>query len=242
MKKISFILGLFFVLSLLITAQEMQSGSWRANYTERDFTLNEGEGERILQREVRFAKPFESMPDISVFVANVDADKNINLRYDAKAIGISRDGFVLRIKTWSNSKVYGIGGFWFAQAEKLEIEEEKIEVGQTVELKNVFFEFNKSALLPDSYTELNKVADFLKDNPTVEIELAGHTDNVGASDYNMDLSEKRAQSVKEYLVAQGISENRLSAKGYGMTKPVAPNDYDWGREKNRRVEFTILKK
>ncbi len=242
MKRSIFLLISFFAILVVLPAQEMQSGSWKANYTERDFTLNEGEGERVLQREVRFGYPFESMPDVSVFVTNVDADKNINLRYDVKAIGVSRDGFMLRIKTWSNSKIFGIGGYWFAEAEKLNIEKEEVEVGQTIELKNVFFEFNEAKLLPDSYSELNRVADFMKENPTVEIELAGHTDNIGSDEYNLDLSERRAQSVKEYLVAQGVPENRMRAKGYGESKPIAPNEYDWGREKNRRVEFTILKK
>ncbi len=242
MKKLSIVLFLLLGLSLVLSAQQMQSGQWRANYTERDFTLNEGEGQRVLQREIRFPYPFETMPEVNIFVGNIDADKNTTKRLDAKAIGVSRDGFVLRIMTWSNTKIYGLGGYWFAHAEKLEIEKDEIEVGQTIELKNVFFEFNKAALLPDSYSELNRVADFLKENPSVEIELAGHTDNIGSDEYNLDLSERRAISVKEYLVAQGIADSRLRAKGYGETKPIAPNDYDWGREKNRRVEFTILKK
>jgi outer membrane protein OmpA-like peptidoglycan-associated protein len=225
MNKIKVLAILFFSLTFIPSAQEMQSGQWR-----------------ITQKEVRFAKPFQSMPDVSVTVTFLDADKNQNIRYDVKAISVSRDGFVIRIKTWNDTKIFGMGGYWFAEAEKLEIKKEKIQVGQTIQLKNVFFAFNKWDLLPESYPELNKVAEFLKDNPTVEIELAGHTDNVGSDDYNLELSDKRANSVKAYLIAQGISESRLRAKGYGESRPVAPNEYDWGREKNRRVEFTILRK
>jgi outer membrane protein OmpA-like peptidoglycan-associated protein len=220
----------------------MQSGQWRITQNDGGFSLNSGNGDRIMQKEVRFAKPFQSMPDVSVTVTFLDADKNQNIRYDVKAISVSRDGFVIRIKTWNDTKIFGMGGYWFAEAEKLEIKKEKIQVGQTIQLKNVFFAFNKWDLLPESYPELNKVAEFLKDNPTVEIELAGHTDNVGSDDYNLELSDKRANSVKAYLIAQGISESRLRAKGYGESRPVAPNEYDWGREKNRRVEFTILRK
>jgi len=229
-------------LALMISAQEMESDQWRITQNDGGFSLNSGNGDRIMQKEVRFKKPFQSMPDVTVTVTFLDADKNQNIRYDVKAISVSRDGFVIRIKTWNNTKIFGMGGYWFAEAEKLEIKKDEIKVGQTIQLKNVFFAFNKSDLLPDSYPELNKVADFLKDNPTVEIELAGHTDNVGSDEYNMELSDKRANSVKTYLVSQGISADRLRAKGYGETQPIAPNDYDWGREKNRRVEFTILKK
>lgn len=242
MKTIAKLFTVLLFFSLLLSAQEMESGQWRVTQNDGGFSLNGGNGDRIMQKEVRFTKPFDSMPDVSVFVTFLDADKNQNIRYDVKAISVSRDGFVIRIKTWNDTKIFGMGGYWFANAEKLEIKKDEIKVGQTIQLRNVFFAFNKSDLLPDSYPELNKVADFLKDNPTVEIELAGHTDNVGSDSYNMELSDKRANSVKVYLVAQGISENRLRAKGYGETQPVAPNEYDWGREKNRRVEFTILKK
>ena len=242
MKKITILMVLIFSFAVLLSAQEMQSGQWRITQSESGFTLNSGNGDRIMQKEVRFAKPFESMPDVSVTVTFLDADKNQNVRYDVKAINVSRDGFVIRIKTWNDTKIFGMGGYWFAEAEKLEIKKEEIQVGQTIQLKNVFFAFNKWDLLPESYPELNKVAEFLKENPSVQIELAGHTDDIGSDEYNLDLSDKRANSVKAYLVAQGISESRLLAKGYGETRPVAPNEYDWGREKNRRVEFTVLKK
>ncbi|MCZ7601373.1 MAG: OmpA family protein [Melioribacteraceae bacterium] len=242
MKRLFVVAIIILMSALLLNAQEMQSGQWRLTPSDGGFSLNSGNGDRIMQKEVRFKKPLDSMPNVSVTVAFLDADKNQNIRYDVKAISVSRDGFLIRIKTWGDTKIFGIGGYWFAEAEKLEIKKEEIQVGQTIELKNVFFAFNKSDLLPESYPELNKVAEFLKDNPTVEIELAGHTDDIGSDSYNMELSDKRANSAKAYIVAQGISESRLRAKGYGETRPVAPNDQDWGREKNRRVEFTILKK
>jgi outer membrane protein OmpA-like peptidoglycan-associated protein len=117
-----------------------------------------------------------------------------------------------------------------------------IEVGVTVRLKNIYFDFDKTTLKKESFTELNKVVEFLKQNESVEIEIAGHTDNKGSDDYNANLSQGRSQSVVDYLISQGIDGNRLSAHGYGESKPIDTNDSDDGRANNRRVEFTVLKK
>jgi OmpA-OmpF porin, OOP family len=117
-----------------------------------------------------------------------------------------------------------------------------IEVGVTVRLKNIYFDFDKTTLKRESYIELNKVVEFLKQNGSVEIEIAGHTDNKGSDEYNENLSQGRSQSVVDYLISQGIKSSRLSAHGYGESKPIDTNDTDEGRANNRRVEFTILKK
>ena len=119
---------------------------------------------------------------------------------------------------------------------------EPIEVGLTVRLKNIYFDFNKTSLKPESSAELNKVVNFLDQNPTVEIEISGHTDNKGSDEYNLTLSQGRSQAVVDYLASQGIGTNRLTAKGYGESKPVETNDTEDGRAINRRVEFTVLKK
>jgi outer membrane protein OmpA-like peptidoglycan-associated protein len=119
---------------------------------------------------------------------------------------------------------------------------EPIEIGVTVRLKNIYFDFDKTTLKKESFTELNKVADFLKQNATVEIEIAGHTDSKGSDDYNANLSQGRSQSVVDYLVSQGIESFRLTAHGYGESKPIDTNDTEPGRANNRRVEFTVVKK
>jgi outer membrane protein OmpA-like peptidoglycan-associated protein len=119
---------------------------------------------------------------------------------------------------------------------------EKIEVGVTVRLKNIYFDFDKTTLKKESFVELDKVVDFLKQNPTVEIEISGHTDNKGADTYNENLSQGRSQAVVDYIISQGIDSFRLAAHGYGEAKPIDSNDTDEGRANNRRVEFTILKK
>ncbi|GAB4250966.1 MAG: hypothetical protein Kow0079_04570 [Vicingaceae bacterium] len=114
--------------------------------------------------------------------------------------------------------------------------------GQSVVLNNVFFETNKYDLKPKSKVELDKLIKFLKDNPTVKIELSGHTDNVGGKNDNQILSENRAKAVFNYLVENGIEKTRLTAKGYGDTQPIADNNTEEGRAKNRRTEFKIIEK
>ena len=116
-----------------------------------------------------------------------------------------------------------------------------IEIGQVVRLNNVFFDFDKSNLRNESFVELDRVVQLLKENPAIEIEMSAHTDSKGADDYNYRLSDNRAKSVREYIISKGIAENRIVSQGYGETKPVATNDTDDGRQLNRRVEFKIVK-
>lgn len=117
-----------------------------------------------------------------------------------------------------------------------------IEVGTTVNLRNVLFQQSTAELLAESRNELDLVADFLTKNPTVEIELAGHTDNRGLHAHNLKLSNERVKAVKSYLVEKGISSKRVTGKGYGGTRPIADNDAEDTRKLNRRVEFTIVKR
>lgn len=117
-----------------------------------------------------------------------------------------------------------------------------IEVGVTVRLKNIYFDFDKTTLKDESFTELNKVVEFLKQNASVEIEISGHTDNKGSDDYNRTLSQGRSEAVVNYIISQGIDSYRLTAQGYGEAKPIDTNDSDDGRANNRRVEFTVMKK
>jgi outer membrane protein OmpA-like peptidoglycan-associated protein len=119
---------------------------------------------------------------------------------------------------------------------------DRVEVGVKVILKNIFFEFGKSTLKPESYGELNHVVKFLQNNETLRLELSGHTDNIGTYKYNKKLSEDRAKAVVDYLVKKGISQNRLTYKGYAYDQPIAPNTTEKGRAQNRRVEFKVLSK
>jgi OmpA-OmpF porin, OOP family len=116
-----------------------------------------------------------------------------------------------------------------------------IKVGEKVALKNIFFENGRYYLLPESFIELNKLAQYLMKNPTVEIQINGHSDNGGLKYKNQKISELRAREVFEYLIKKGV-QNKMYFKGFGSTQPVASNDTDEGRALNRRVEFEIIKK
>jgi outer membrane protein OmpA-like peptidoglycan-associated protein/tetratricopeptide (TPR) repeat protein len=119
---------------------------------------------------------------------------------------------------------------------------EPIEVGKKVVIENIFFETGKSKLKPESYEALDKILELLRNNKSLKLEIAGHTDNVGSYSSNKKLSTNRAKSVVDYLVGHGIDESRLEYKGYSFTEPIAPNSTPEGRQKNRRVEFEILEK
>jgi outer membrane protein OmpA-like peptidoglycan-associated protein len=114
-----------------------------------------------------------------------------------------------------------------------------IEKGQTVRLNNIFFDYNKSELKPESIPELTRLVEFLQQNTQIKIQIAGHTDNMGSDDYNNKLSGDRALAVKNYITQKGIEESRISTHGYGESKPVATNETEEGRQLNRRVEFVI---
>lgn len=118
----------------------------------------------------------------------------------------------------------------------------KIEIGSTIVLRNIFFDFDKATIRPESANELDRLIKLLTDNPTLKIELGSHTDSKGSDDYNMKLSDNRSKSVVDYLIGKGIAAPRLVAKGYGETKPIDTNDTDTGRQNNRRTEFKILEK
>lgn len=114
------------------------------------------------------------------------------------------------------------------------------EVGSTFILRNIFFDFDRTTLLQQSYVELRNLLNLLNTYPKMRIEVGGHTDGKGSVEYNKKLSENRARNVVNYLISKGIEPRRLQYKGYGKSKPIAPNDTDEGRSLNRRVEIKIL--
>ena len=143
----------------------------------------------------------------------------------------------------------GLGGEWVCKSAtllcvnkafpKLEIDSIRPELGESIILKNLVFETNKSEILPPSFEELNKVVDYLIKNNKNKIELSGHTDNLGQEESNQKLSEARAKAVAEYLISNGINKDRIVYKGYGSTAPIATNETEEGKQQNRRVEFVI---
>lgn len=119
---------------------------------------------------------------------------------------------------------------------------DKIDVGAKMVLDNIFFETNKATIKPESTTELERLANLLIENPTIRLEISGHTDNVGSYRANQKLSESRAKSVVDYMVSKGVGSSRLEYKGYSFNQPIADNSTAEGRSKNRRVEFKVLSK
>lgn len=120
------------------------------------------------------------------------------------------------------------------------VEMRKLQTGMVSILRNIYFDFDKATFKQDSYNELNKLERMMQQNPTMQVEIAGHTDVVGTKNYNMFLSQKRAEAVKDFLTKKGIDSRRIKAVGYGKNKPLASNDDEKeGRELNRRVEFKV---
>jgi OmpA-OmpF porin, OOP family len=117
----------------------------------------------------------------------------------------------------------------------------KIEKGAVVRLNNIFFDINKDVLRSESRFELQRVIELLNQHPAMAIEVAGHTDTDGSATLNNALAEARAKSVADFLRENGVNATRLTARGYGKSKPIAPNTTEMGKQKNRRVEFTILR-
>lgn len=150
------------------------------------------------------------------------------------ALNVNKDGYLF------HSENFSLKNYTSMKPYKLEILLQKLRPGASIVLNNVFFETNKWDLKAESMVELNRLVDLLSANPDKKIEIGGHTDNVGSDEANLTLSQNRAKSVVDYLVKKGIDPARLSSKGYGETAPVATNDTEEGRAKNRRTEFKIV--
>jgi outer membrane protein OmpA-like peptidoglycan-associated protein/Tol biopolymer transport system component len=116
----------------------------------------------------------------------------------------------------------------------------RYKAGTTIILRNIFFDFNKATLRPESKVELERVYTILIENPRMKVRIAGHTDSIGSEEYNQRLSEARAKAVYDYLISRGISPDRLSYIGYGESRPIDTNETSEGRQNNRRVELEII--
>ena len=129
----------------------------------------------------------------------------------------------------------------YSAQDTLVVELEKIAKGQSLVLKNIYFDTDSYELDKRSLSEINNVVQLLTDNPEIQIEIAGHTDNIGNKSYNQVLSEKRAISVYEKLIEAGIDKTRTIYKGYGDADPIKDNSTESNRQSNRRIEFRVLR-
>jgi outer membrane protein OmpA-like peptidoglycan-associated protein len=120
------------------------------------------------------------------------------------------------------------------------IEVARIDTGVTIPINNIFFDIDKYVLKPESFPELNRLVELLDEQPSIKVEISGHCDSTGTDEHNMTLSKNRAERVSSYLTQKGISKDRVKTSWYGESRPVDTNATKEGRQKNRRVEFTIL--
>ncbi len=172
---------------------------------------------------------FKSNSATGKFLVSLPAGKNYG-------IAVKKEGYLFHSE---NFDIPASSGY---QEYVKDIDLKNIAVGTKIVLRNIFFDFDKATLRPESTYELERLVQLLKDVPSMKIEIGGHTDSKGADEYNMKLSASRAQSVLDYLGTHGIDKARLTSKGYGETKPMADNNTDEGRQLNRRTEFEIKSK
>jgi OmpA-OmpF porin, OOP family len=151
------------------------------------------------------------------------------------ALYINKVGYLFKSLNFNYSEVQNF------EPIVINVELEKVTEGSAEVLNNLFFDVDKYELKDKSKAELTKLVRFLSENPKVRIEIGGHTDNSGSRDYNLQLSQKRANSVYQYLQENGVDKRRLVVKGYGPDRPRQKNDTESGRQENRRIEFTIVR-
>jgi outer membrane protein OmpA-like peptidoglycan-associated protein len=168
-------------------------------------------------------------PETGVFLATLPAGKSYGLT-------VSKEGYLFY------SQNFTLLGNLENQPFSMDISLQKINIGGMVILNNIFFETNKYDLLPESMIELQQLILFLRENPTVSIEIGGHTDNIGEDQSNLFLSRDRSKTVYEYLIKNKIPLKNLSFKGYGEGQPISDNNTEQGRKNNRRTEFKITNK
>ncbi|MCQ2203306.1 MAG: OmpA family protein [Bacteroidales bacterium] len=163
-----------------------------------------------------------------IFIVNLPTGNDYGLFATCKGYLYKSQNFALKEVSASSEQIV------------LDIPMSRIEKGQSLILKNIFFDFNSTELKEESQVELNRLASLLKSNPSMKVEIGGHTDNVGSADFNKRLSNDRAKATVDYLVKHGITSSRISFKGYGMTMPIATNDTEEGRAQNRRIEAKVI--
>lgn len=151
------------------------------------------------------------------------------------ALNVSQDEYLFYSEHFSLPAEHDM-----AKPYRMDVEMQPIKYGEKVVLKNIFFETASYDLLPESKVELDKLVAFMENNPTIHIEIGGHTDDVGEASDNQVLSENRSKSVRQYLIDHGIVADRIQYKGYGEEQPVATNETPEGRAQNRRTEFKVL--
>lgn len=182
--------------------------------------------------------------ELDIYFDNDFTLDNVQLTHDGMyAENLRKKGwYIVEIKAQGYLNIHDT--LWITDNHRKKIERNylltPIEVGLTVELKNIYFHFGTIILKPESYTSLNGIVEFFHENSGITFEIAGHTDDEGAEDYNLTLSQGRAQSIVDYLIKNGIESRMLIARGYGETKPIDTGITKAAKSRNRRVEFRVV--
>ena len=179
----------------------------------------------------------------------INSATNLNFEITTKSLGI----YETEVSVGNKIELSVTQKGYFPFSEKIDLTENinnklitkkieltALETGNSITLKNILFETAKADLKSDSFESLNKLVDMMSTNKDIKILISGHTDNVGNSAYNLDLSSKRVKSVAAYIQGKGIESSRLKSQGFGSAKPIADNKTEEGKQMNRRVEVTIL--
>lgn len=185
------------------------------------FTLTDVDNNKVIVES-------ESNPQTGGFFITIPVNRNY-------ALSVEKKGYLFYSARFSLHQIHE-----YTRPYLRDVPLKPIQTGETFTLNNVFFETDSSRLLPESRAELNKLLQLLTANPGLKIEISGHTDNTGTPAYNLDLSEKRARAVYDFLVENNIQRKRLSYKGYGENYPVADNNTEAGKAANRRTEIKII--
>lgn len=214
--------------SLYVASQELQPTELEAliKVNVTDFKDKPKKNEPITFESVKTKKKYSTVSDENgKFVLLLPKDDNYkilynnytdNVEYDELKVDKTKSLFIMDVQI-------------------------KIDPPKTFILENVLFDTGKSTLKPSSFKTLNDLAELLKIKKTMIIEIGGHTDNIGAPERNLKLSQERAEAVKNYLIKKGIKQDRIIAKGFGDTQPISDNNTEDGKKQNRRTEVNIIK-
>jgi len=193
-----------------------------------DFDSNSKKGEQII---------FEGMNTHEIYQGISNSEGKFEIQLEGNETYLIKIKSIGKAEDYSTFTIPKLNKGEFYAPIQMTIQ---IDPAKTYTLDNVHFESGKSTLMNSSFKELEELVEFMRLKNDIIIEIAGHTDNVGDDEFNLKLSEARAETVKNYLVSKGISSNRIISKGYGENQPIDTNSTNEGRQNNRRTEVRIL--
>ncbi len=231
MKYLRLFLLLVLAAPVSLAAQQTDSAGYAPfEVTVTNFDNEPQPGERIVFEGLSSGTVYEGTTNSNgQFTTRLRGGETYKLKIES--FGESAEYSTFPVEELGEGEAYGLS--------QLTIQ---FELPRTFTLDNVHFSTGKSTLRQESYAELNELLEYMKLKPSLVIEIAGHTDNVGSDASNQVLSEERAARVRNYLISNGIAPDRVKASGYGESQPVAPNTSPEGRQENRRTEVRILER